>query len=185
MDRGERHELDEAALIAAAQADPVAFEALYRRYVARVYRYVRARVDNDDDGVDLTQQVFLQALGALPRYRDRGMPFAAWLFRIARNVAIDAHRRRRVTVTWDLLPEQLHPEARHDPDAMLIQQEAFTRLRELLLSLPADKREMIVLRFVAALTAREIAEVMGKREAAVQKQLSRILRSLKERCDVE
>lgn len=137
-DRGERDEFDESALIAAAQADPVAFEALYRRYVARVYRYVRARVDNDDDGVDLTQQVFLQVLDALPRYRDRGLPFAVWLFRVARNVAIDAHRRRRVTVTWDLLPERLHPHVQHDPDDALIEQEALCRLRELLLSLPAD-----------------------------------------------
>ncbi|HEY7355449.1 MAG TPA: sigma-70 family RNA polymerase sigma factor, partial [Ktedonobacterales bacterium] len=81
-----RVEGDEAALVAAAQADPAAFDALYQRYLARVYRYLRAHVGSDDEAADLTQQVFLKALDALPRYRPRGAPFAAWLFQIARHV---------------------------------------------------------------------------------------------------
>src|ERR1051326_6610003 len=100
-------EEDEAALIVAAQANPADFDMLYQRYLGPVYRYMRAQTSSADEAADLTQQVFLQALKALPRYRSRGAPFAAWLFQIARHVATDAYRRRRQTVSWDALPEAL------------------------------------------------------------------------------
>src|SRR5579875_2591933 len=82
------------ALVRRAQADAVAFAPLYERYLPRVYRYLYARTHDPDDAADLTQTVFVRALAGLPAYRPRGLPFAAWLFRIARNVATDAHRRR-------------------------------------------------------------------------------------------
>src|SRR5581483_12168401 len=96
---------DESALVLAARHDASAFGTLYLRYLDRVYWYLRARTPSEEDAADLTQQVFLHALAALPRYRQQNVPFAAWLFRIARNVAIDFNRRRRATVTWDALPE--------------------------------------------------------------------------------
>jgi RNA polymerase sigma-70 factor (ECF subfamily) len=172
---------EEWALIAAAQANPAAFGALYRRYLARVYRYVRAQVASDDDAADLTQQVFLQALTALPEYRPRGAPFAAWLFRIARHALIDAHRRRRGTVTLDALPTTLHATAGHDPEAEALRREALARLTELLAALDPDKRELLALRFGAQLSSSEIAAVVGKHPEAVKKQLTRILQALKER----
>src|SRR5712691_9291604 len=86
------HAADElTALIHAAQANPVAFGALYDRYVGRVYAYLRARTDGPDEAGDLTQHVFVQALDALPRYRGGGAAFAGWLFRIARNAASNVH----------------------------------------------------------------------------------------------
>ncbi len=78
---------DEARWIAAAQASPNAFEPLYLRYRGRVYHYLRTRLNNDEDAADATQQVFLQALKALPKYKQRGIPFAVWLFRIAHHLA--------------------------------------------------------------------------------------------------
>lgn len=77
------------------QAQPAAFAMLYHRYFERIHAYLRSRTGDAEDAADLTQQVFLQALDALPRYRHGRVPFAAWLFRIAHNVAIDHHRRRR------------------------------------------------------------------------------------------
>lgn len=171
----------EAALIRAARADIWAFGELYQRYEARVYRYVRARTDSEEDAADLTQQVFLQALEAFPKYQERGLPFAAWLFRIARNVAIDASRRRRSTLQWDLLPEALHPVSDEDPEAAVLRREAHTRLRAMLADLDAERRELIELRFVARLTLAEIGSVVGKSEEAVRKQLRRTLQGLKER----
>lgn len=91
----------EASLVRAAQADPRLFAALYQRYADRVYADLRARTSLPEDAADLTQQAFLQALDALPDYRPGRAPFAAWLFRIARNIAVDHHRRHRQTVTWD------------------------------------------------------------------------------------
>ena len=174
---------DEAALVKAAQADPSAFTALYDHYLERVYRYLRLRAPGNDEATDMTQQVFLQAFGALSTYRSEGVPFAAWLFRIARNVAIDAHRQRRETTSWDLLPELAVPGWEHDPEEAAVRTEALLRLRELVVQLPTDKRELLALRFAAQLTSKEIGVVMGKSEAAVYKQLQRLIRDLREQYD--
>ncbi len=169
---------DELALVRAAQRDPVAFDALYERYIDRVYAYLRARSATPEDAADLTQQVFTHALAALPRYRAGS--FAAWLFRIARNAAVDAHRRRRATVSWDLVPEALHPVAEDDAEARLLAREARLRVRRLVAGLPPDKREQLALRYAARLSTAEIAAVLGKSEAATRQQLSRVLRALQE-----
>jgi RNA polymerase sigma-70 factor (ECF subfamily) len=168
--------------VAAAQANPAAFDALYRQYFARVYRYLLARTETPDDAADLTQQVFLQALDALPRYRDRGVPFGAWLFRIARH-AVANSRRRRGAVPWDSLPEPLRESSLQGPEVTVLQQESHDHLRRLLLDLPPSKRELVLLRFVGGLTVREIAALLGKKEPAIYKQLSRILHTLKETYD--
>lgn len=173
-------EVDDAAVVRAAQRDPAAFAPLYVRYHPRVYRYLRLRTATGEEAADLTQQVFLQALDALPGYRERGLPFAAWLFRIARNVATDAHRRRRPALDWDLLPEQLHGTSDDDPEAALLGRERVERLRNQLATLDSDKRELLGLRFAAGLSSREIAPVVGKSEAAVKKQLTRIIQQLRE-----
>src|SRR5258708_24223752 len=120
--------------MAAAQRDPHAFGPLYRRYLARVYRYVRAHVPGEDEAADITQQVFLQALDALPRYSERGVPFAAWLFRIARHTVADTYRRRRATVALETLPTSLHPVMGQEPEADLLRRAALARL----LDLPAE-----------------------------------------------
>ncbi|HEU4793423.1 MAG TPA: sigma-70 family RNA polymerase sigma factor [Nitrolancea sp.] len=115
----------------------------------------------------------------MPSYRNRGVPFAAWLFRIARNVAIDHARRKRITLTWDLLPEALHP-TNTTPESVVLREEASEPLRVLLSQMDTGKRELLALRFAAGLTSREISAVVGKSEAAVKKQLTRILQTIKE-----
>lgn len=171
---------DETALIEAAQRDPAAFAALYQRYLARVYRYVRARTHSEEDAADMTQQVFLKALDALPHYRPWGIPFAAWLFQIARHSVTDAYRRRRDTTSWDALPEMLQPGVEHGPEATILRQEALAYLQALLTQLDPSKRELLALRFAAGLSAPEIALVVGKSPAAIKKQITRILHALKE-----
>lgn len=152
----------DAALAQAALDDPAAFTPLYRRDRDRVYWYIRARTMNDDDATDLTQQVFLRALDALPQYRSTKGPFAGWLFRIARNAIIDQHRRTRATVPWDLVPAAFHMATMHDPLASALRRESLDRLRALVTALDADKREMLVLRFVAGLTARRARPSSGR-----------------------
>lgn len=171
---------DEAALVDAAQRDPHAFGVFYDRYSTPVYRYLRTRVATDEDAADLTQQVFLRALDALPRYRHGRTPLAAWLFRIARNLLTDAHRRHRSTVTWEIVPEAVHSGDEASTEEAVLRREELRRLQVPLLQLDPEKREAIVLRFMAGLTAREIGAVLGKSEAAIHKQLSRTLRQLKE-----
>jgi len=172
---------DEAELVSAAQAHPSAFALLYQRYLPRVYHYVRARLETDDDAADLTQQIFLQALDALPSYQPRGAPFVAWLFQIARHAVIDRHRRRKNVLSWDALPVAFHtPTGYQDLDARLVHQERLARLKTLLAELDPLQRELLALRFAAGLSAPQIALVVGKRPAAVKKQLSRLLQTLKE-----
>jgi RNA polymerase sigma-70 factor (ECF subfamily) len=171
---------DERAWVHAAQADATRFNVLYHMYVDRVYRYLLARTSSAEDAADLTQQVFLQALDALPKYRERSLPFAAWLFRIARNVTIDAHRRQQSTLGWDAVPPSLQHAEAIDPEAAALHEESLAHLRALLVQLDASKRELLALRFAAGLSSRQIAAVVGKREAAVKKQLSRTIHMLKE-----
>lgn len=171
---------DDAPLVRAAQEDRAAFAALYDRYVDRIYAYLRARTGTAEDAADLTQQVFLQALEALPRYRSGPAPFAAWLFRIARNSAITFRRRHPQTVAWDLVPEALQPVAGDDLAVGLVQRERLGRLRTLFGALDAPTRELLVLRFTARLTVAEIAAVIGVSEGATKMRLIRALRTLKE-----
>lgn len=170
----------EAALVQAAQDDRAAFAPLYQRYRDRIYAYLRTRTRSPEDAADLTQQVFLQALAALPRYRGGRVPFAAWLVRIAHNAAATYHKRHRHTVTWDLLPEALHPSSGDDVEAQVLQREAIARLRTVLATCPVGAREVLALHFAARLTVAETAAVVGKSEAAVKKQLTRTMRMLKE-----
>lgn len=171
---------DEAAAVRAAQRDIAAVAPLYYRYRDRVYAYLRARTGNPEDAADLTQQVFVQAIDALPRYRIGKTPFAAWLFRIARNAVTDFHRRQRTTVVWDLLPETLQPRSAHDLEAGVLRREAVTDLHAIVGALDAETREMLALRFAGGLSIAEIAAVVGKSEAATQKKLHRTIQSLQE-----
>lgn len=172
---------DETALVQAAQADRAAFGPLYECYVDRIYAYLRARTGNAEDAADLTQQVFLQALDALPRYRSGSAPFAAWLFRIARNSAINFHRRHPNTITWDLVPEALQPIVEDDLVGRVVRQERFVRLRALFGALDPAARELLLLRFTAQLTIAEIAAVLGTSDGATKMRLRRALRALKEK----
>lgn len=170
-------EMSEQARIASAQRDPAAFAALYQQYYARVYRYLRVRLQSEEDAADLTQQVFLKALDALPRYRSGSAPFSAWLFAIARHALTDRYRQRAPTLSLeaagDLRSEQ-------EMDAALLQRESLEQLNALVNQLKPDARDLLALRFAAGLTTPEIAATLGKRPEAVRKSLSRLLQSLKE-----
>ena len=170
----------EQDLIERAKSDASAFAVLYERYVKHVYHYLRTRVRTDEDAKDLTQQVFLKAFAALPRYRVRGVPFKAWLFQIASHLATDTYRHREQHITWDLLPEEMHVLSEENPETIMLKSEIHAHLHQLLLGLNAYNRELLALRFAAQLSSTEIAKVVGKSPAAVKKQLTRLLQTLKE-----
>ena len=177
-DRSGVSRAEESVLIQAARRDPTVFGELYKRYLARIYAYLRARSQTDEDAANLTEHVFLRAREAFSTYRGRGVPFAAWLIRIARNVAVDAGRRRRSTVDWDAVPESAHPVDEESPEAIVLRRERLARMRALLAGLPPEKRELVALRFAASLTLREIAAVVGKSESTVREHLAATLRLL-------
>ncbi len=167
------------ALVAAAQADAAAFEAIYERYFPRVYRYLAARAASPEEAADLAQGVFLKAFDGLRGYRPGATPFASWLFRIARNSAIDAHRRQRPTVPWEFVPG-FQPVAEDSPEQSLLRAERLRELRAAMALLEPEKRDLLALRYAGGLTNAEIAPLVGKSPEAVKKQLQRTLQQLKE-----
>lgn len=171
---------DEGALIAAAQNDPSAFGPLYERYVDQIYRYAYRRVGNHVEAEDVTSQTFQQALAALPGYEWRGVPFSAWLYRIAGNVIIRRGRsaNREIVVedvtTW--VPENGDEE---DDPASIVARRQDDDLTLALRQLPLDQQRVIVLRFSHGMKSREIGEAMGRSEGAVKQLLHRAIRSLR------
>lgn len=172
-------EADDDSLVRAALEDPAAFEDLYARYMPRVYRFCRTRTSTPEDAADLTQQTFAQAFSALRRYRPGSNGFAAWLFRIARNAVVDAHRRRRPTVALDDIGD-LPSDAAADPAARAVVSDDLARVRRALAALRPEVRDLITLHFTAGLTVREVAAVVGKSESATRMQIWRTLRALRE-----
>ena len=177
----------EAALVAAAQLDPAAFAPLYEAYVDRVYRYAYRRVGNHADAEDVTAQTFQQALAALSAYEWRGLPFGAWLFRIAANVILQRTRggKREFTVD-DLTPyeDEAGVETEGDDPAAILERDAEDQeLVAAVRRLPLDQQRALVLKFSRDMTAREIGASMGRSEGAVKQLVHRALRSL--RSDLE
>ncbi len=170
---------DEAVLIAKAKEDPEAFGVLYERYVPQIYRYLYYRTGNREDAEDLTARTFYRALRHLPRYVDRGLPFAAWLYRIAHNVAANwlRDRRRRPQVGLDAVAT-VH--VREDPHDLLEAKEERETLLRLVRRLPPDRQELLILKFVEGMSNAEIGAVMGKSEGAVKALYHRTLVSLRE-----
>jgi RNA polymerase sigma-70 factor (ECF subfamily) len=166
-------------LVAAAKSDSASFGALYERYLPQVYRYLVTRASSPEEAADLTQAVFLKAYDGLARYKPGKAPFAAWLFRIARNAAIDSHRRERPVVPWERAPE-LESEAGSSGEDSVLRAERLRELRGLLAELEPEKRDLLALRYAGGLTSTEIASLVGKKPEAVKKQLQRTLQQLKE-----
>jgi RNA polymerase sigma-70 factor (ECF subfamily) len=164
-------ESTDAELVSAARRDPLAFDALYRRYLPAVYRYLLARIGSVEDAEDVTSAVFLDALTGLAGYREQGR-FPAWLFTIARRHAMAYHRRapRAIGLEDADLPA---PPAALGP-------EDFEVLRAALLRLTDERREALALRFFAGLRVQEIAAVMGKGESATKMLIHRGLLQLRE-----
>ncbi len=162
---------DERTLIAAAQADPARFEELYGRHVQRVYGFVSRRVGNRAAAEDITSAVFEQALASLPRFEWRGVPFAAWLIRIAANALAD-HWRRTSRESGDAPAEM--PDAA-ETDA--IEQRAI--LFQLVGRLPDLQRRVIELRFGEEKSIREVAAALDRSEGAVKQLQLRALENLR------
>lgn len=173
--------LDDEAVAARAREDRQAFAELYIRHRDAVIGYLRARTAVDDDALELTAVTFERALVAIDRYRSRGAGFRAWLFRIARNAAIDEGRRRSrlaAPPTDAGLAPVIDPGP--GPVEAAIRSDEAARLRAAIATLPEPQRDALGLRYGAGLTAREIGAVIGKNDAAVQKLIERAVARLRE-----
>lgn len=161
---------EESELIRAAQKDPVRFQALYDRWAVPAYQYFYHRTAEMASAEDLTSQLFLAALQALPRYKHRGH-FAAWLFTIARNLVKEHYRKMGREVPLEVAQALASPS---DPAAEFSQEDEIHRLVRLVRSLPQEEQELIRLRYVANLSFADMAILLGKRQDAVKKSLYRL-----------
>ncbi len=166
----------EAVEIEPERLDPSAFGLLYQKHRLPVYRYLRARTQSEAEALDLAADTFERAFASLGRFRRRDGGVQAWLLRIARNTAIDAHRRRRPTIDLAGADAKLRLIA---VEGDRLEQER-GEILDLVARLPHDQGDALLLRYAGGLTAREIGIVMGKREGAVQKQIERGLAALRE-----
>jgi RNA polymerase sigma-70 factor (ECF subfamily) len=181
LTRGEtldQHLAGDEDLALRAKADPAAFGELYVRHRQAVFSYLRARSGDDDEALELTAVTFERALIGIGRYASRGAGPRAWLFRIARNAAIDQARRRRPLTRAPI--SLSHPSAEPSPEEAAVSSDENRRIRELVARLPDLQRDAIAMRFGAGMTSREIGIALGKSEEATQKLLARAVTRLRE-----
>ncbi len=176
-------ELDEGQLVERAKVDAEAFGELYQRYVSRIYNYVYYRTGNHHDAEDLVARVFQRALQHIPNYVDRGVPFSAWLYRIAHNLVVNWHRdrgRRKFLSIDDLALSTLRSQA---PEQAAERREERDMLLDAIRRLPDDRQQLLILKFVEKLSNAEIGEIMGRSEGAIKSLYHRTLVALRSELD--
>ena len=171
---------DEPALIQRAKTDPEAFGELYERYIDRIYKYVYYRTGNVADAEDLTARIFERAMNHIANYQDQGVPFSAWLYRIAHNLVANWHRdhSRRTFLALDDVSQLTMTD--HGPEFVAQLMEDKEALRESISRLPVDRQELLMLKFIERLSNAEIGEIMGRSEGAIKSLYHRTLLSLRE-----
>jgi RNA polymerase sigma-70 factor, ECF subfamily len=168
-----------AELVAQAQqGDQMAFATLYEQYRPLVYRFLRRRLDGSDETVeDLTEDVFVKLYEKLDRYVERGLPFTAWLYRIAHNQLVDyvrtlpRHNAQSLDIVADIPEQNTGSEYRSVLDR--------ETLEPALARLTAEQRQAVELRFLQGMSVAETAATMARSEEAVKKLQARALANLR------
>ena len=168
---------DTPLVLRAIRRDQEAFGELYDRHVVRVYRHIYYMVGNAAEAEDLTAQAFLRAWEAIERYQVRGAPFVSWLLRIAHNLGVSYLRSKRDSS--ELHDGIVDTKERRDPEWSYQQTAEEELVREAILTLREEQRQVIILRFIEDLDYKEVAEIIGKSVAAIRVIQHRALNSLR------
>lgn len=173
--------LGENDLVEMAKAgDKEAFGELYERYVEKIYNYVYYRTGNHHDAEDLTARVFFRAMGHIENYTERGVPFQAWLYRIAHNLVANWHRdrgRRKVIPLDEFIAASLKSDA---PDRQAEDREEREALLNAIRRLPDERQQLLTLKFVEHLSNAEIGAIMDRTEGAIKSLYHRTLIALRD-----
>ncbi len=168
---------DEQVIKQVKSGDAEAYGMLYEQYAEVIFRYVYSHLDNRLDAEDLTEEIFLRAWRALPKYDERGLPFSAFLFRIARNSLIDYYRQRKaVQSIEDVELQSKEPGPEETVDVRIEDRD----LRETIAKLREDYRNVLIFRFLSGLSPEETAQVMQRSVGAVRVLQHRALSALKD-----
>lgn len=173
-------QLSDAELVKLAKDNREAFGELYERYVKKIYNYIFYRTGNQHDAEDLTARVFFRAMSHMENYTDRGVPFQAWLYRIAHNLVANWHRdrgRRKIIPLDEYVAAGLRSEA---PEKSAEDAEEREMLLAAIRRLPDDRQQLLMLKFVDHLSNAEIGEIMSRTEGAIKSLYHRTLIALRE-----
>jgi RNA polymerase sigma-70 factor (ECF subfamily) len=162
-------DIDDVQLLKLAQdGDGDAFGELYERYAKVIFRFLYAHLNERLDAEDLTEEVFLRAWRSLATFREKGVPFAAYLYHIARNALIDHHRRSKRTAQETELFDDGKADDLPDPSSLVTNNLEHQELRQVLVQLREDYREVLVLRFLSELSPEETAQAMDRSVGAIR-----------------
>ncbi len=173
---------DKEILVEASNGDQEAFGMLYERYVGKIYNYVYYRTGNQHDAEDLTARVFYRAMRHIENYQDRGLPFSAWLYRIAHNLVANWHRdnsRKKEIPLDDTIAVRKYGD---HPESAVVKIEEQNHLLTIIRSLPDDRQQLLILKFVEHLPNAEIGRIMGRTEGAIKSLYHRTLLVLRKEC---
>ncbi|MFN0201749.1 MAG: RNA polymerase sigma factor [Bacteroidia bacterium] len=168
---------EEQKWIAAAQKDPRHFGKIYEFYYKRIYLFIYKRVENEDVCADVTSQVFLKAMTNLNKFSFQGVPFSAWLYRIALNEVNMHYRNNKSQATESVESHQLAEMVEEGDD--LFSEDNVQKLLQLLKHLPPDDMKLISLRFFEQMSFKEVAEICEMTENNAKVRVYRILERLK------
>ena len=157
---------EESLVRRAQQQDQQAFAQLYEEHFDKIYRYVALRMGDRVEAEDITQQVFLKALRSISTFRWKGIPFSAWLFRIAHNQVVDYLRKKTKQATVPIDDSAIS--SGNDPQLLIEQKLSIEQLISATRRLTEAQREVISLRFTSELPISQVAGIMGKSQGAVK-----------------
>lgn len=167
-------------LLRASQGDLDAFGVLYEKYVERIFNYVYYRTGNVHDAEDLSARVFYRALHHIHTYTDRGVPFSAWLYRIAHNLVANWHRDRSRHQEIPLSDAPTIHYKGEPPEVAVMQTQERDALLRLIRQLPSERQHLLILKFLEHMSNAEIGETMGRSEGAVKSLYHRTLLALRD-----
>jgi RNA polymerase sigma-70 factor, ECF subfamily len=175
---------NDQALIRQAQAGRAeAVASLYQHYAPVIFRYLFVRVSDRAAAEDLTGDVFLKMVEALPRYEDRGTPIAAWLFRIAHDRLVDYYRRSSLRQHEPLI--ETTPDGEPGPEGAVLTRMDGEQLYTLLRGLTEEQQLALQLRFIEGYSLEDTAALMQKTVGAIKALQHRGLRQLARQLEVE
>ena len=163
----------------AKKGDADSFGMIYEQYADIVFRFIYSQLSNYQDAEDLTEEVFLRIWRSLGNYEQKGVPFLAYLFRIARNAVIDHYRQTARSRQQIPLEEELVGHTQDEPEQQVVLNSDQKEIRAQLRGLREDYRNVLVLRFFSGLTNEETAQALGKTPGAVRVLQHRALAALK------
>ncbi len=173
-----RQQLDEEVLqIKAAIDNPQAFGVLYNKYYLRIFRYVFQRVEDEDTAADVTSVVFSKALFSLSKYQFRGVPFSAWLFRVAQNELNQLFRKNKVQKVVNVPLENLAQIAEDAAEENL--EERIESLKKAMKDLSEDELELIEQRYFESRSYKEMSEILDMEENNARVKTFRVIQKLK------